>query len=150
MKTDLKKILSVSGQHGLYRYLAQGRNGAIVESLADKSRTSFGLKARITTLADISIYTKTGEVSLKDVLLKLKELQGDKKVTSKSDVEEIKAIFAKAIPEYDPDRFYTSHMKKILDWYDEMDKYASFDFESDEEQKEGEGKAEPSEDKANE
>ncbi|MBR3500278.1 MAG: DUF5606 domain-containing protein, partial [Bacteroidales bacterium] len=27
MKTNLAKILSVSGQHGLYRYLAQARGG---------------------------------------------------------------------------------------------------------------------------
>ena len=29
MKTDLSKILSVSGQHGLYQYIAQARNGVI-------------------------------------------------------------------------------------------------------------------------
>ena len=32
-KTDLKKILSISGEHGLYAYLAQGRSGIIAESL---------------------------------------------------------------------------------------------------------------------
>ena len=48
MKTDLSKILSVSGQHGLFNYIAQARNGAIVESLSDKKRTIFDFKSRIT------------------------------------------------------------------------------------------------------
>ena len=117
MKTDLTKIISVSGQHGLYKYLAQARNGAIVESLSDKSRTVFGLKNRITTLADISVYTKTGEVSLKDVLTKLKDVLDGKEVTSKDSPDELKALFEKAVPDYDADRFYVSHMKKIIDWY---------------------------------
>ena len=43
MKTDLARILSVSGQHGLYLYLAQARNGAIAESLSDKKRTCFDI-----------------------------------------------------------------------------------------------------------
>ena len=37
MKTDLSKILSVSGQSGLFQYVAQARSGAIVEALADSS-----------------------------------------------------------------------------------------------------------------
>jgi hypothetical protein len=151
MKTDLTKILSVSGQHGLYRYIAQGRSGAIVESLSDKSRTVFGLKSRITTLADISVYTTTGEVSLKDVLLKLKEVLAGKEITSKASPDELKELFRQAVPEYDADRFYVSHMKKIIDWYNEIAKYASFDF--DDEKKEeapSEGEAPASEDKANE
>lgn len=151
MKTDLTKIISVSGQHGLYKYLAQARNGAIVESLSDKSRTVFGLKNRITTLADISVYTKTGEVSLKDVLTKLKDVLDGKEVTSKDSPDELKALFEKAVPDYDADRFYVSHMKKIIDWYNEIAKYASFDFEEEKkDEAHAEEEAPASEDKANE
>lgn len=142
MKTDLTKILSVSGRHGLHRYIAQARNGAVVESLADKSRTLFDANYKITTLADISIYTKTGEVKLEDVLKKLNEVLGDKELTSKSSPDEIKSTFAEAVPDYDGDRFYFSHMKKILDWYGDIKNYASFDFMTDEErQKEKDGDA---------
>ena len=41
MKTDLARILSVSGQHGLFQYIAQARGGVIAENLADKKRTVF-------------------------------------------------------------------------------------------------------------
>ena len=76
MKTDLTKILSISGQPGLYLYIAQARSGAIVESLSDKKRSCFGLTSKMTTLADISIYTTEGEMKLSEVFLKLKDVLG--------------------------------------------------------------------------
>lgn len=134
-KTDLAKILSVSGQHGLFRFLAQARTGAISESLADGRRTCIDFKSKITTLADISIYTSEGELKLQEVFKKLHEALGDKDApTSKDDPKAIKAVFDKAVPGYDADRFYVSHMKKVVDWYNELKKYASLDFVEEEEQ----------------
>ena len=136
MKTDLSKILSISGQHGLYKFLALSRNNsAIAEALSDGHRTVFDPHSRITTLSDIAIYTEEGEFKLKDVFLAInKALDGKEAPTSKSSEAEIKAVFGKAVPNYDPDRFYFSHMKKILDWYNELVKYASLDFVEEEEE----------------
>ena len=135
MKTDLAKILSVRGQRGLFSYIAQSRNGAIAESLRDHKRTNFAANSGITTLADISIYTLEGELKLKEVFLKLQEVLGDADApTSKAAPEEIKALFDKAIPDYDGDRFYVSHMKKVVDWYNELRNYASLDFVEEEEE----------------
>jgi len=142
MKTDLAKILSVSGHHGLYLYLAQARNGAIAETLSDKKRTVLDAHSRITTLADIAIYTSEGELKLQEVFSAMNALAGSVSVpTSKSSATEIKDFFLQAVPNYDSDRFYVSHMKKILDWYDDLAKFASFDFLTDEE-REAEAKAE--------
>lgn len=129
MKTDLTKILSISGQPGLYLYIAQARSGAIVESLSDKKRSCFGLTSKMTTLADISIYTTEGEMKLSEVFLKLKDVLGGAEApSSKASSEELKALFAKAVPDYDGERFYVSHMKKVVDWYNCLLKYASLDF----------------------
>ena len=150
MKTDLARILSVSGQHGLFNYIAQARNGAIVEALSDKRRTCFDMKSRITTLADISIYTSEGEMKLQEVSQKLHEALGEADApTSKASADELKALFLKAIPNYDGDRFYVSHMKKVVDWYNELKNFASLDFE---EGNEGEAASEEAkeEDKVNE
>ena len=57
MKTDLTRILSISGQSGLFNYVSQARNGVVVESLLDGKRSSFGMTSKMTSLADISIYT---------------------------------------------------------------------------------------------
>ncbi len=138
MKTDLTKILSISGQSGLFNYISQARTGAIVESLADKKRSCFGMNSRITTLADISIYTDEGETKLKEVFLKMKAVLGDADApTSKSAPEELKTFFEKALPDYDRNRFYVSHMKKVVDWYNALKKYASLDFVEEEGQKSG-------------
>lgn len=129
MKTDLSKILAVSGQSGLFLYISQARNGAIIEALADKKRTSVGMTSKITSLADISIYTVEEEVKLQQVFLNMKEVLGDAEAPSaKSDPSELKALFEKALPEYDRERFYVSHMKKVVEWYNALKKYASLDF----------------------
>lgn len=135
MKTDLTKILSISGQPGLYLYIAQARSGAIVESLSDKKRSCFGLTSKMTTLADISIYTTEGEMKLSEVFLKLKDVLGGAEApASIASSDELKALFAKAVPDYDGERFYVSHMKKVVDWYNCLLKYASLDFVTPEEE----------------
>ena len=143
MKTDLAKTLSVRGQHGLFNYIAQSRTGAIVESFEDKKRCNFSASAGITTLEDISIYTAEGEMKLKEVFGKLHEVLGDKDApdAKKATPEELKALFAKAVPNYDGDRFYVSHMKKVVEWYNILKKYASLEFVTDED-REAEAKAE--------
>ncbi len=129
MKTDLSKILAVSGQSGLYMYVAQTRTGAVVEALADKKRSSISVTSKITSMADISIYTEDEEVKLQQVFLNMKEVLGDADAPSaKSKPEDLKALFEKALPDYDRDRFYVSHMKKVVEWYNALKKYASLDF----------------------
>ena len=129
MKTDLSKILAVSGQSGLYMYIAQTRTGAVVEALADKKRSSVSVTSKITSMADISIYTDEEEVKLQQVFLNMKEVLGAADAPSaKSKPEELKALFEKALPTYDRDRFYVSHMKKVVEWYNALKKYASLDF----------------------
>ena len=133
-KTDLAKILSVAGHRGLYRYIAQARSGAIAAALADGKRTIFDMKSRITTLADISIYTDGGELKLQEVFGKLHETLGDKDApSSKAPADDLKELFAQAVPDYDADRFYVSHMKKVVDWYNELKNFASLEFLTDEE-----------------
>ena len=135
MKTDLSKILAVSGQSGLFLYISHARNGAIVEALADKKRSSVSMTSKLTSLADISIYTDEEEVKLQQVFLNMKEVLGDADAPSpKSSAEELKALFEKALPAYDRDRFYVSHMKKVVDWYNNLKKYASLDFVNPEEE----------------
>ena len=113
----------------MYLYIAHTRTGAVVESLADKKRSSVSVTSKITSMADISIYTEDEEVKLQQVFLNMKEVLGDADAPSaKSKPEELKALFEKALPDYDRDRFYVSHMKKVVEWYNTLKKYASLDF----------------------
>ena len=134
-KTDLKKILSVSGEHGLFEYVAQGRGGIIAESLVTKQRQMLGASAKVSSLADISIYTDETDVPLRDVLTAMAtKLSQGPAMSPKSDPKVIKAFFAEVLPNYDEDRFYVSHMKKILDWYEVLRQYATLEFAEDEEE----------------
>ncbi len=134
MKTDLRKVLSVSGEQGLFMYLSQANAGAIVESIVTKKRTCFGMSARITSLADISIYTDTDEVKLQEVFEKMHANLGDNDAPAgKSDQKVLKAFFEQVLPDYDKDRFYVSHMKKVVEWYNILKNYASLDFDVEQE-----------------
>lgn len=132
MKTDLSRILAVTGQHGLFRYVAQARNGVIAESLETGRRTVFDAHSRITTLADIAIYTNEEELKLAEVFTALqKTLDGQAAPSAKAAETELVALFDKAVPNYDADRFHVSHMRKVVGWYSELEQFASLDFETE-------------------
>lgn len=134
MATDLKKVFSINGQQGLFWYLSQARTGVIVESLMTKKRSCAPLSSKMTSMYDISIYTDEGEVKLQDVFERMKAKLGDKEAPSgKSAPELLKAFFEELLPEYDRDRFYVSHMKKVVEWYNCLKEYASLDFTKEDE-----------------
>ena len=47
---ELKEILAISGQPGLYKYVAQSKNGVIVESLLDGRRMNAAANAKVSAL----------------------------------------------------------------------------------------------------
>ncbi len=134
MKTDLSKVLTVSGERGLFSYVAQAARGAILESMLTKKRFVAGPSAKMSALSDISIFTQEGEMKLQEVLTAMKNSLGDEKAPSgKSAPEVLKEFFGKVVPDYDGERFYPSHMKKVVEWYNCLKEYASLDFETEEE-----------------
>lgn len=133
MKTNLQKILSVSGQAGLFLFINQANSGVIVESLSSKKRSLFGMQSRMTSLSDISIFTTEEELPLQKVLEAMRDyLSSEEAPSAKADPEVLKEFFDKVIPNYDRDRFYVSHMKKVVEWYNQLRSFASLDFEEKE------------------
>ena len=53
---ELKEILAISGQPGLYKYVAQSTNGVIVESLLDGKRMNASASSKVSALTEISIF----------------------------------------------------------------------------------------------
>ena len=146
MKTDLGKVLTVSGEQGLFTYVAQATRGAILESMLTKKRFSAGPSVNMSALSDISIFTQDGEMKLQDGLEAMKKELGEEKAPSgKSAPELLKEFFGKVVPNYDGERFYPSHMKKVVEWYNCLKEYASLDFEKEDE---GESKASDNEESA--
>lgn len=144
----LKDILSISGYGGLYKYISQGRNGIIVESLEDKSRMNASASAKISALEDIAIFTDTEDLPLKDVFKKISEKEnGGLAIAHKSSANELKSYFAEVLPDYDRDRVYVSDIKKVINWYNILHKFEMLNFEEEEEVKEEEVKEEAKEEK---
>lgn len=139
---ELKDLMVISGYPGLYRFISQGRNAIIVESLEDKKRMSAYSTSRISTLEEISVFTESGEMALADVFKRMYEKSGGNEVIShKSSSEEIKKFFAEVLPEYDRDRVYVSDMKKIINWYNLLLNYGMLE-PAPEDKDEGSGSTE--------
>jgi hypothetical protein len=134
METTLKEIISISGHSGLFKFVSQGRQGIIVESLIDGKRINVPVTAKVSAISDIAVFTDSGEVALREVLAKIKEMEdGKPSIDPKSDPKEIVKYFAKAMPDYDRDRVYTSDIKKIITWYNQLQAHNLLDLLKEEE-----------------
>ena len=111
----LKGILSISGYPGLFKMVTEAKNSIIVESLLTGKRMPAYSTSKISALADISVFTETGEIQLKELFKRIQE--SGKEISTKASSNEFKAIFDEVIPEYDKNRVYASDMKKIVQWY---------------------------------
>ncbi len=130
----LKDLMAISGYPGLYKFISQGRNAIIVESLEDKKRMSAYSSSRISTLEEISVFTESEELPLAEVLKKMYNYSdGKEAVSHKSNADEIRKYFEAVLPEYDRSRVYVSDMKKIIRWYNLLLKQGMLKFEDDEE-----------------
>ena len=114
----LKEILSISGKPGLQKLVSNSSNALIVESLIDGKRFPAYSNAKIIALENISIYTETEDMPLKDVFKRMYDKEEGKQALShKESNDKIVSYFSEIVPEYDKDRVYTSDMKKIIQWY---------------------------------
>ncbi len=140
----LKGIMSISGQPGLFKLVTEAKNSIIVESLVTGKRMPAYSTSKISALEDIAIFTKTGEVALKEVLKSISEKENGGQITIKGSGNELKTYFEEVLPEYDQDRVYVSDMKKIIQWYNllQSKELLNFDEESEtDENKESEPEA---------
>ena len=118
---ELREILAISGQPGLYKYVAQSARGIIVESLADGRRFNAPASSRVSSLTEISVYTEGDDIPLAEVFTRIYAHTGGKQAVSpKETPEKLKAAFAEALPEYDRERVYVSDIKKCFAWYNTL------------------------------
>ncbi len=115
---ELKEILAISGQPGLYKYVAQSTRGVIVESLLDGRRMNASSNARVSALSEISMFTEGDDIALADVFTRIyAHTGGQPAIDPKSSPEALKAAFAEVLPEYDRERVHVSDIKKCFSWY---------------------------------
>jgi len=114
----LKDIMAISGEPGLFKFIAQGKNSIIVEQLETKKRSvAFG-SAKVSSLEEISIFTEKEDMPLGKVFdLIFEKEKGGPAIDFKSDPEKLKTYLNEVLPEYDKDKVYVSDIKKLVHWY---------------------------------
>jgi len=118
---NLKDYLAISGEHGLYKFIAQGRNAIIIEHLETGKRSSAYGSAKVSSLEDISVFTQTEDIPLSKVFDSIFEKEnGGPAVDPRSDNEKLKAYFGEVLPDFDKERVYVSDIRKMLLWYNTL------------------------------
>ena len=134
-------ILAISGKPGLYKLVTRGKNNLIVEALdATHRRMPAFATDRITSLADIAMFTETDDIPLMDVLENLKTLEDGKKAAvdpKKASTKELQDYFTKVLPEWDRDRVHVSDIKKLISWYNILIEAGITDFKEEMQPTEG-------------
>ena len=139
MATELEKIISVSGRSGLFKVVSAGKVAVVAESLVDGKRQPILSTQRVSTLADISMFTYEEDVPLKQVLSNMKNVYAEaEEPSSNLSGAALREEFRKILPDFDEDRVYDSDIKKLFSWYGLLKSRDMLDFETSEDSTEEE------------
>lgn len=126
---ELKEVASISGKSGLFKILKPIRNGVILESLDEqKAKIVANANSKVSILNEISMYT-TGKVAntpLEQILVsvKMKHPEGVSLDVKKATDEDLRTFLGEVLPDFDRERVYPSDIKKLINWYNILLKYA--------------------------
>lgn len=128
-------ILSISGRPGLYKLVSRGNRNLIVEALDETHRRMPAFATdRVTSLADIAIYTLSEDVPLMNVMAALRDKEQGKECSinfKKVSSKELRDYFATILPDFDNDRVRDADIKKLLSWYNILINNGITDFEEE-------------------
>lgn len=113
-------ILAISGKPGLYKLVSRNKMNLIVESLTDHKRVPAFASDRVTSLADIAMYTYEEDVPLMKILASLRDKEEGKPSSlnfKKATTDELQEYFATILPDFDRERVHSSHIKTLIKWY---------------------------------
>ncbi len=121
---NLEGIINVAGKPGLYKVVSQGNNTVIAESLADGKKTPLFSHNQSNMLEEIGIYTYDDTKPLSKIFdaIAIKENKGQA-LSHKSSTNQLTDYFREILADYDEERVYISDIKKVIQWYNAMQKY---------------------------
>tara|TARA_B100000945_G_C19984154_1_gene413483 strand:+ start:128 stop:541 length:414 start_codon:yes stop_codon:yes gene_type:complete len=118
---NLEGILHVSGKAGLFKIVSKGKNTIIAESLSDGKRSPIYSHVQANMLEEIGIYTYDDTKPLSEIFDEIAKKENTKPTIShKSSKEDLISYFKKILPNYDEERVYISDIKKVIQWYNSM------------------------------
>jgi len=118
---NLAGIIAISGKPGLYKVVKQGKNNLFVQSLDSDKITPAYSSDKISALEDISVYTYEEDVPLLELLGLIAEKSNyEATLSHKEDKKKLESFFEEVVPNYDKERVYFSDIKKIFQWYNQL------------------------------
>lgn len=133
---------------GLYKVVAQSKNGVIVESLTEKKRFPAYATNKISSLEDISMFTTGDDKPISEILKAIFDKEkGGKCIDNKADDKTVAAYFSEVLPDYDKDRVYVSNMRKLFVWYNLLQETGNLKQKENNAETEGDKKVKSTDDK---
>ena len=130
----METILSIAGKPGLYKLVSRGNRNLIVEAIdATHRRQPAFASDRVTSLADIAMYTDAEDIPLWKVFKSLGEKEQSKECSlnyKKCSAQELHDFFAEVLPDYARDRVHDSDIKKLIQWYNILVNNGITDFQA--------------------
>jgi hypothetical protein len=118
---NLAGIIAISGKPGLYKVVKQGKNNLFVQALDSDKITPAYTSDKISALEDISVYTYENDVPLLELLGLIAEKSNyEATLSHKEDKKKLESFFEEIVPNYDKERVYFSDIKKIFQWYNQL------------------------------
>ena len=120
---NVEGIIAVTGKPGLFKVVGQTKNGVIVVGLEDDKKVAMNSTSKMSALQDIAIYSYTEEIPLVDVLerIRVKE-EGKVTIGHKASAAVLTEFFRGILEDFDEERVYPSDIKKVISWYNTLQK----------------------------
>ncbi len=120
-KMEYNRIVAVTGLPHLYELLTSKTDGAIVRSLEDKSSRFVSSRIHnLSHLESIEVFTTDENVNLADVFHAMKNSRDA--LPDAKDSKALRTYFEKVYPTIDFERVYASDLKKMVKWYEVLQK----------------------------
>ena len=87
---------------------------------------------RVTSLADIAMYTESEDIPLMKVLANIRDKEEGKECSinfKKCSSKELREYFGQVLPDFDRDRVHDSDIRKLFSWYNILVKNGITNFE---------------------
>ena len=120
---NLEGIINVAGKPGLYKVISKGNKKVIVESFIDGKKSPLYSDNQANMLEEIGIYTYDDTKPLSEIFDNIaKKEKGEQALNHKSSTKQLTIYFREILADYDEERVYISDIKKVIQWYNAMQK----------------------------
>ena len=118
---EYNRIVAVTGLPGLFEVVSSKTDGALVRSLEDKSTKFVSSRVHnLSQLESIEVYTNRENANLADVFVAMQS--SSEALPDVKDNAKLRSYFETVFPDMDFERVYSSDMKKMVKWYEILQK----------------------------